>query len=230
MAVSAGLPSCVVSLLPRLGAILPIWATNLPSSVNFRIALSLSALPPTQTKPRSSTSMPCSRPTHSYPSPAPPHDRSRLPSLSNSSTGGADTQHLERGGVRLAPFSSSVSERGRWITQMWPCQSTVMPPTWPRIQLFGNGFGQDASTAKVGTSPAVAAPGSANATAAIRTERTRETFASARVEPARFRHGAMATSLFWPAACCRLSAGSQSRGGRQVNQAGERKLIRLRVL
>ena len=79
-----------------------------------------------------------------------------MPSASNSSTGGADTQHFERGGFSAAPFSSSVSERGRWITQIWPCASTVMPPTWPRIQLFGSGFGQDASTAKVGMSPACA--------------------------------------------------------------------------
>ena len=32
--------------------------------------------------------------------------------------------------------------------------SAVMPPTWPMIQLFGSGFGQEASTAKVGMSPA----------------------------------------------------------------------------
>ena len=32
-----------------------------------------------------------------------------------------------------------------------------MPPTWPRIQLFGSGFGQDGSTAKVGISLASAA-------------------------------------------------------------------------
>src|ERR1700753_547398 len=38
------------------------------------------------------------------------------------------------------------------MTQICPCPSTVMPPTWPMIQLLGNGFGQDASTAKVGTS------------------------------------------------------------------------------
>ena len=82
-----------------------------------------------------------------------------MPSASNSSTGGAETQHFERGGVSAAPFSSSVSERGRWMTQMWSLESTVMPPTWPRIQLFGSGFGQDASTAKVGTSPASAGRG-----------------------------------------------------------------------
>src|SRR5450755_3245970 len=49
-----------------------------------------------------------------------------------------------------------------------------MPPTWPRIQLFGNGFGQDASTAKVGISPASAVRGSAvvpiSAAAAMRME------------------------------------------------------------
>src|SRR6202011_4975763 len=98
-AVSAGLPSWVVSLLPLLGAILPICITNLPSRGNFRMALSLSALPPTQTKPPSSTSIPCSRPTHSEPSPGTPHEPSSLPSVSNSSTGGAEPQHFERGGV-----------------------------------------------------------------------------------------------------------------------------------
>ena len=87
--------------------------------------------------------------------------------MSNSSTGGAGTQHFERGGVSVAPFSSSVSERGRWITQIWPCQSAVMPPTWPMIQLFGSSFGQDASTAKVGISPACAERG--RAAAPIRT-------------------------------------------------------------
>src|ERR1700753_4213839 len=38
------------------------------------------------------------------------------------------------------------------MTQMCPWESTVMPPTWPRIQLFGNGFGQDASTVNLGIS------------------------------------------------------------------------------
>src|SRR5882724_2166260 len=37
---------------------------------------------------------------------------------------------------------------------MCPSASAVMPPTCPMIQLFGSGFGQVASTAKVGTSPA----------------------------------------------------------------------------
>src|ERR1700760_906116 len=47
------------------------------------------------------------------------------------------------------------------MTHMCPFESTVMPPTWPMIQLFGSGFGQEASTAKVGTSPARAGGGSA---------------------------------------------------------------------
>jgi hypothetical protein len=66
---------------------------------------------------------------------------------------------FERGGLSVAPFSSLVSERGRWITQICPCQSTVMPPIWPMIQLLGRGFGQEASTVKVGISPAEAERG-----------------------------------------------------------------------
>ena len=71
-------------------------------------------------------------------------------------------QHFERGGVNVAPFSSSVSERGRWIIQICPCESTVMPPTWPRIQLFGSGFGQDGSTANLGISLARVSAGCAD--------------------------------------------------------------------
>src|SRR6185312_9258942 len=74
-------------------------------------------------------------------------------------TGGAGTQHFPRGGFIVAYFSASTSERGRWMTQIWPCESTVMPPICPMIQLFGSCFGQDASTANVGTSPAETAPG-----------------------------------------------------------------------
>jgi hypothetical protein len=68
----------------------------------------------------------------------------------NTSTDGAGTQHFERGGVSAAPFSSSVSERGRWNTQILSCASIAMPPTWPRIQLFGSGFGQNGSTRNAG--------------------------------------------------------------------------------
>src|SRR4030095_6141656 len=123
----------------------------------------------------------------------PPQERSRLPSASNSSTGGADTQHFERGGVRAAPFSSSVSERGRWITQIWPCASTVMPPTWPRIQLFGSGFGQDASTAKVGMSPACEPAGAAISIAAVK----QAEMALERCWRARLRVGVMSASRWF---------------------------------
>src|SRR4051794_32817213 len=71
---------------------------------------------------------------------------------------------------------------------MWPCASVLMPPTWPMIQLFGSGFGQDASTAKVGTSPAIAAPVSAgrpiSAAAAMQAEMAR--FFAADIARARF--------------------------------------------
>src|SRR5665647_62331 len=77
-------------------------------------------------------------------------------------TGGAGTQHLLRGGLKVAAFSSSVSERGRWITQTWSCASTATPAAWPMIQLLGSVFGQAGSTAKWGTSAArVAAIGKA---------------------------------------------------------------------
>ena len=82
------------------------------------------------------------------------------------------------------------------MTQMWPCASTVMPPTWPRIQLFGSGFGHDASTAKVGISPARAVRESAaeptSRAAAMHMETVLERLA--RVERARVGIGVMAFS------------------------------------
>jgi hypothetical protein len=68
----------------------------------------------------------------------------------NTSTDGAGMQHLERGGSSVAPFSSGVTERGRWNTQMSSFLSMNMPPTWPMIQLLGSGFGQNGSTLNVG--------------------------------------------------------------------------------
>ena len=61
-----------------------------------------------------------------------------------------------RGGLKLAAFSSSVSERGRWMTQMWSCASTATPAACPMIQLFGSVFGHDASTWNFGKSSAKA--------------------------------------------------------------------------
>src|SRR5271169_7257095 len=81
----------------------------------------------------------------------PPPACSRLPSASNSITEGAGLQQRERrsvrvGGLGIAPLSSSVRLRGRWLTQMWSWLSTASPPTWPMSQLLGRDLGQEAST------------------------------------------------------------------------------------
>src|SRR3954469_10834722 len=80
----------------------------------------------------------------------------KLPSASNSMTEGAGAQHLLRGGLRVAPFSSSERERGRCSTQTWSLESTATLATWPKIQLLGRGLGQDGSTANWGTGWAAA--------------------------------------------------------------------------
>src|SRR5690242_10331077 len=66
----------------------------------------------------------------------------------------AGTQHFDCGGFCAAPASSLVSERGRWLIQIWSCASMVMPPTCPMIQLLGSALGQKGSTLKVGPSAA----------------------------------------------------------------------------
>src|SRR5580704_550974 len=63
-------------------------------------------------------------------------------------------QHLLRGGLKLAAFSSSVRVRGRCITQIWSCASTATPDACPMIQLLGSVFGHDGSTSKRGISAA----------------------------------------------------------------------------
>src|SRR5215469_7709460 len=40
---------------------------------------------------------------------------------------------------------------GRWITQMWSCESTAMPGIWPVIHLLGRGLGQVRSRSNLGT-------------------------------------------------------------------------------
>src|SRR5713226_2873172 len=107
---SAGRPNSVLSLLPPVGPSLPTVSTGLPSLVYLKTALSVSALPVIQTKPLRSTWMPCSLATHGLVS-GPPQPWMKLPSASNSMTDGAGAQHLLRGGLSVAPFSSSVSER-----------------------------------------------------------------------------------------------------------------------
>ena len=67
---------------------------------------------------------------------------------------------LRRRRVHAAPRSLSVSERGRWSTQMWSRESTATPITWPSSHLLGSGFGQNGSTSSTapGTSPCAVTP------------------------------------------------------------------------
>jgi len=112
---------------------------ELPSRLNFRIALSLSALPPTtQTLLVDLDARARVRPFIAFAGPAP--GTQQIASASNSSTGGAETQHFERGGFSVRPLFV-VGQRTRAMDdQCGPWKSTVMPPTWPRIQLFGQRF------------------------------------------------------------------------------------------
>src|SRR5262249_18406084 len=150
---SAGLPNRVLSLLPPVGPSLPMTSTGLPSLVYLKMALSVSALPAIQTNPLRSTWMPCSLATHGLVS-GPPQPWMKLPSASNSMTDGAGAQHLLRGGLSVAPFSSSVSVRGRCSTQTWSLASTATLAIWPNSQLLGSGLGQNGSTWNFGGSAA----------------------------------------------------------------------------
>src|SRR5689334_3628607 len=87
---------------------------------------------------------------------------------------GAGTQHLDCGGFCAAPASSFVRDRGRWLIQIWSCASTVMPPTWPMIQLLGSALGQNGSTLNVG-------PSACAAGAALKTVKTARANAVRRV-------------------------------------------------
>src|SRR3954468_20921108 len=86
--------------------------------------------------------MPCSSCGHWYDSDGPPHEDSSVPSLSNSSTGGAARQ------IERVSFGCSVD--GRWVIHTWSRWSTATPATAPTIQWLGKGFGQAGSTSKVG--------------------------------------------------------------------------------
>src|ERR1700687_1715889 len=107
----AVLPGCVVSWLLVIGPCLPNFVRNLPSRVNFSSDPSLLLLPVSQTWFFASTMMPCSLSGQSGLKPEPPQAWTTLPAASNSTTDGAGTQHLERGGLRVAPRSASLSER-----------------------------------------------------------------------------------------------------------------------
>src|SRR5262245_40032544 len=82
--------------------------------------------------------MPCSVAGHSYPWPSPPHALTNVPTLSNSSTGGA----------AWALFASGRL-RGRWTIQTWSPGPTATDDTGPRIHLSGI-FGHAGSTSKIG--------------------------------------------------------------------------------
>src|SRR3954454_8071653 len=86
--------------------------------------------------------------------------------MSNTSTGGAATQHLASGGFCSAARSRGVSEVGRCTTQIRSYLSVAMPETCPSSQLFGSGLGQNGSTWNCGTVAAFWA-GAAAATNAI---------------------------------------------------------------
>src|SRR5215475_7161756 len=76
-----------------------------------------------------------------------------LPSVSNLMIDGAEVE---------VSFSSSVISR-RLTTKIWSCAPRQTPPSWPVIQSFGSGFGQDASITKLGVSWARGADSGATA-------------------------------------------------------------------
>jgi len=59
----------------------------------------------------------------------PPHARSRLPSPSNSITGVPPRSISRAARESAAPFSSSISVFGRWISHTWSRASTAIPAT-----------------------------------------------------------------------------------------------------
>ena len=69
-------------------------------------------------------------------------------------TGGAGMQHFAARRIEAAAFSRRDRLRGRCMIQTWSRSSTATPATWPSVQLFGSGFGQNGSTSNFGTSAA----------------------------------------------------------------------------
>src|SRR5947209_1109388 len=104
-------PKWSVALLFAFWCGAPISIKSLPSCVNLRMNESTdpagqsgvppagqAPLPPIQTLSLLSTEMPWLDSGQSYPLPLPPHAFTRFPAGSNSSTGGAGTQHSLSGG------------------------------------------------------------------------------------------------------------------------------------
>ena len=133
-----------VLLLLVIGPDLPICSTNFPARVNFRTIPSVMPLPadPDEVVVINEDAVLVGRPV--VPWPGPPHACTTLPSWSNSTTEGAGLQHLTLGVVE-ARFSRASRVPGRWLTQMWSCASTKIPPIWPKIHWFGSVFGHDGS-------------------------------------------------------------------------------------
>ena len=105
---SAGRLRLAVSLLPLLAPFLPICSRNLPSFENFRTVLP--PLPASHTLSLPSIVMPCIDGGHSKPVPGPPQWFTRLPSGSNSSTGGAAEQQNSEIGLVMStrPYPPTV--------------------------------------------------------------------------------------------------------------------------
>src|SRR5215475_6690057 len=81
----------------------------------------------------------------------PPHAFTRFPAGSNSSTGGAGTQHSLSGGFCAAPISLVASKVSlRCTMNTWSFASTPTPMTLPSTQWLGSGLGQRGSTSKRG--------------------------------------------------------------------------------
>src|SRR5512144_2726490 len=115
-------PKWVVLLLFTVSCGCPTSMRNLPSWVNLRMNESIVPagqslvpdggqvpLPPIQTLSLSSIEIPWLDDGQSYPLAGPPHALTRFPAGSNSSTGGAGTQHSLSGGLAAAPISVRAS-------------------------------------------------------------------------------------------------------------------------
>src|SRR5580704_464147 len=124
---------------------------NLPSTVNLRIWASLAPLPPSQTLFWWSTNTPCIDSGHSYPWPGPPQEWITSPAALKATTGGAERQQIEIGGLSSAPFSLLLSvELPRWTIHTLSWASTETPMAMPSSHSFGNGLGHSGSTSKIG--------------------------------------------------------------------------------
>ena len=120
------------------------------------MCVSLGPLPPIQMLSMGSTEIPWLEPGQMYSSEGPPQEFTRLPSGSNSSTGGAARQHSPIGGSASAPPSVRSVRLPRWTMNTWSRESTPTPTADPSTMWSGSGLGQNGSTTKIGASAALA--------------------------------------------------------------------------